>query len=139
MTDADHTPADRAPTVFDHLVELRSRLLRAVAGLLLVFVALLPVANRLYAFLAQPLLDKLPSGGYDVTLVGRRADALAACAAWFPPSPIAPVIALTVAGLALTGKQDHAGDAVGRPADAGPRAVGDRLRRQRGDLRILSR
>ena len=63
MTDADHTPADRAPTVFDHLVELRSRLLRAVAGLLLVFVALLPFANRLYAFLAQPLLDKLPSGG----------------------------------------------------------------------------
>ena len=59
MTRAD----DAAPTVFDHLVELRSRLLRAVTGLLLVFVALLPFANRLYAWLAQPLLDKLPKGG----------------------------------------------------------------------------
>jgi sec-independent protein translocase protein TatC len=54
---------DGAPTVFDHLVELRSRLLRAVTGLLLVFVALLPFANRLYGWLAQPLLDKLPKGG----------------------------------------------------------------------------
>ena len=51
------------PTVFDHLLELRSRLLRAVAGVLLVFVALLPFANRLYAWLARPLLEKLPAGG----------------------------------------------------------------------------
>ena len=42
--------------LLDHLIELRARLLRAVAGLLLVFVALLPFANRLYAWLAQPLL-----------------------------------------------------------------------------------
>ena len=51
------TPEGSAPTVFDHLVELRSRLLRAVAGLLLVLVALLPFANRLYGWVAQPLLD----------------------------------------------------------------------------------
>ena len=56
------TPEGSAPTVFDHLVELRSRLLRAVAGLLLVLVALLPFANRLYGWVAQPLLDKLPAG-----------------------------------------------------------------------------
>ena len=35
--------------LLDHLIELRSRLLRAVAGLLLLFVALLPFANRLYS------------------------------------------------------------------------------------------
>jgi Twin arginine targeting (Tat) protein translocase TatC len=63
MTRADDATPAATPTVFDHLVELRSRLLRAVAGLMLVFVALLPFANRLYGWLAQPLLDKLPKGG----------------------------------------------------------------------------
>src|SRR5690606_18000204 len=58
--------ADSAPdaSLIEHLVELRSRLLRAVAGLMLVFLALLPFANRLYAWLAQPLLDKLPEGAH---------------------------------------------------------------------------
>ncbi|MDI1252334.1 twin-arginine translocase subunit TatC [Thermomonas sp.] len=46
-----------------HLLELRSRLLRGVVGLLLVLAAMLPFANKLYALLAQPLLDKLPKGG----------------------------------------------------------------------------
>ena len=89
MTDADHTPADRAPTVFDHLVELRSRLLRAVAGLLLVFVALLPFANRLYAFLAQPLLDKLPSGGQLI--------AVEVASPFFAPIKLAFFVAVVVA------------------------------------------
>ena len=52
-----------APRLIDHLIELRARLLRAVAGLLVVFVALLPFGNKLYAWLAQPLLAKLPPGG----------------------------------------------------------------------------
>ena len=46
-----------------HLLELRARLLRGAAGLLLVLLALLPFANTLYGWLAQPLLDKLPAGG----------------------------------------------------------------------------
>lgn len=46
-----------------HLVELRSRLLRAVVAVLLVFGALFPFANRLYAMLATPLLERLPAGG----------------------------------------------------------------------------
>jgi sec-independent protein translocase protein TatC len=60
MQDADASPPSR---LIDHLIELRTRLLRATAGLVLVFVALLPFANRLYALLAQPLLEKLPKGG----------------------------------------------------------------------------
>lgn len=56
------TSADQRPLV-THLLELRSRLLRAVAGLLLVLLAMLPFANKLYGWLAQPLLDKLPQGG----------------------------------------------------------------------------
>jgi sec-independent protein translocase protein TatC len=49
--------------LIEHLVELRTRLLRAVAGFALVLVAILPFANRLYGWLAQPLVDKLPAGG----------------------------------------------------------------------------
>ena len=89
MTDADHTPADRASTVFDHLVELRSRLLRAVAGLLLVFVALLPFANRLYAWLARPLLEKLPAGGQLI--------AVEVASPFFAPIKLAFFVAVVVA------------------------------------------
>lgn len=46
-----------------HLIELRDRLLRIVIGLVVVFVALFPFANKIYALLAQPLLSKLPAGG----------------------------------------------------------------------------
>jgi len=46
-----------------HLIELRNRLLRIVAGLLLVFVAFFPFANDIYSLLAAPLLSKLPLGG----------------------------------------------------------------------------
>jgi len=59
----DAMAPDAEPRLIDHLVELRARLLRGIAGLLLVFVALLPFANRLYAWLAAPLLAKLPAGG----------------------------------------------------------------------------
>ena len=60
MTDAS---ADSERPLVAHLLELRSRLLRGVAGLVLVLLCLLPFANTLYALLAQPLLDKLPKGG----------------------------------------------------------------------------
>ncbi|MDP8568840.1 twin-arginine translocase subunit TatC [Methylophilus aquaticus] len=45
-----------------HLIELRNRLLRAVAGLLVVFIALFPFADKMYSLLAAPLLAKLPQG-----------------------------------------------------------------------------
>ncbi len=60
MTEAD---GDAERPLIAHLLELRSRLLRGAAGLLLVLLALLPFANTLYAWLAQPLLEKLPAGG----------------------------------------------------------------------------
>ncbi|KAB8315346.1 twin-arginine translocase subunit TatC [Tolypothrix campylonemoides VB511288] len=60
MHDAD---AAAEPRLIDHLIELRGRLLRGSAGLLVVFVALLPFANTLYGWFAKPLLDKLPPGG----------------------------------------------------------------------------
>ena len=50
-------------SLMEHLLELRTRLLRALAGLVAVLLVLLPFANKLYAWLAAPLLDKLPTGG----------------------------------------------------------------------------
>jgi sec-independent protein translocase protein TatC len=46
-----------------HLVELRSRLLKSVVAVLIVFICLFPWASNLYGLLAQPLLAKLPKGG----------------------------------------------------------------------------
>ncbi len=64
MSDVDPDAFDGAEIgLFAHLIELRVRLIRALAGLMLVFVCLLPFANRLYGWFAQPLLDKLPKGG----------------------------------------------------------------------------
>ena len=88
MTGTDEAAND-GPTVFDHLVELRSRLLRAVAGLMLVFVALLPFANRLYGYLAQPLLDKLPNGGQLI--------AVEVASPFFAPVKLAFFVAVVVA------------------------------------------
>lgn len=58
----------RADSLLAHLIELRARLLRSSIALLLVFVALLPFANDLYAWLAQPLLAKLPPGSHLVAI-----------------------------------------------------------------------
>lgn len=49
--------------LMSHLLELRLRMMRALLALGLVFAALLPLANELYAQLAEPLLRFLPEGG----------------------------------------------------------------------------
>ncbi|TAL89438.1 MAG: twin-arginine translocase subunit TatC [Rhodanobacter sp.] len=55
--------ADTVQTgLLTHLLELRTRLIKALATLLLLLVALVPVANRLYSLLAAPLVARLPHG-----------------------------------------------------------------------------
>ncbi|RRN53948.1 twin-arginine translocase subunit TatC [Pseudoxanthomonas sp. SGNA-20] len=54
---------DSESPLMEHLLELRARIMRALAGLVVLLLALLPFANRLYAWLAAPLLQKLPEGG----------------------------------------------------------------------------
>lgn len=49
-------------TLISHLVELRSRLLRAVLCLVLVAAALLPFSEQLYSMVAMPMIERLPSG-----------------------------------------------------------------------------
>lgn len=50
--------------LFSHLLELRTRLLKAVATIVLVLLALVPFANRLYSELAAPLVARLPQGAH---------------------------------------------------------------------------
>lgn len=52
----------KSVTLFDHLLELRTRLLRAVLGVILVFCSLVYFAQDIYQYLAQPLLQTMPSG-----------------------------------------------------------------------------
>lgn len=59
--DADNSGAE--PRLIDHLIELRARLLRAVVGLILVFLALMPFAADIYGVLARPMLAALPASG----------------------------------------------------------------------------
>ncbi len=45
-----------------HLVELRTRLVRAIVAVVIVLVVLFPWAKEIYAILAEPLLRTLPQG-----------------------------------------------------------------------------
>ena len=53
---------DRELSFLEHLVELRSRLLKACVAVLLVLLVLLPFSRKLYAMLAAPLTAVLPEG-----------------------------------------------------------------------------
>ena len=46
----------------EHLIELRSRLLKALLSVFLILLVLLPFSQRLYALLAAPLMAHLPAG-----------------------------------------------------------------------------
>lgn len=46
----------------EHLIELRSRLLKALLSVFLILLVLLPFSQRLYALLAAPLMARLPAG-----------------------------------------------------------------------------
>ena len=49
-------------TLFDHLLELRTRLLHAVLGVLVVFCCMIYFAQDIYQYVAQPLLEVMPTG-----------------------------------------------------------------------------
>ena len=72
-----------------HLLELRLRTMRALLALGLVFTALLPFANDLYARLAAPLLAHLPEGGQLV--------AVDVASPFFAPMKLTLFVALLVA------------------------------------------
>lgn len=51
---------DKEQPLVAHLMELRDRLLKAIVGILAVFLVLSPFANKIYTVLASPLLAHLP-------------------------------------------------------------------------------
>jgi len=55
------TNSEKQDSIVTHLMELRDRMIRIVAGLAVILVALLPFANELYSFVAEPLLRHLPA------------------------------------------------------------------------------
>lgn len=67
MSVAEQEPGEEA-TFFSHLIELRARLLKAILAVTAVLLCLLPFANKLYAWLAEPLLRNLPAGGQLVAI-----------------------------------------------------------------------
>ena len=85
MTEVD---GDGERPLITHLLELRARLLRGFVGLGLVLVCLLPMANRLYAELAKPLLAKLPAGSHII--------ATQVASPFFAPMKLAFFVALLV-------------------------------------------
>lgn len=90
MTTPDTPDADGSESsLFTHLLELRTRLLRAVVGVVLVLVALLPFNSTLYTWLATPLIARLPAG--------QQMIALNPAGAFFAPVKLTFFIALFVA------------------------------------------
>lgn len=57
--DEDEEQLEEA-TLVSHLIELRSRLMKAFIAVLIVFVCLAPFAERVFAIVAQPLMAQLP-------------------------------------------------------------------------------
>ncbi len=47
-------------TLLSHLIELRSRLIKIAAAVLVLFVALIPFAQKIFSVVSQPLIDVLP-------------------------------------------------------------------------------
>ncbi|UXI68609.1 twin-arginine translocase subunit TatC [Tahibacter amnicola] len=74
---------------FSHLIELRQRLLKGVVAVGLVLLALMPFANRLYNWLAKPLLHALPEGSKLV--------AIEVASPFFTPLKLAFCTALVIA------------------------------------------
>lgn len=63
-TGDNHEPEEQLEeaTLMSHLVELRDRLLRAVATVLVIFLCLAPFAGRIFTLVARPLMNQLPPG-----------------------------------------------------------------------------
>ena len=49
-------------TLVSHLVELRTCLIRSALSILLIFICLIPFAERIFTLIATPLMDRLPEG-----------------------------------------------------------------------------
>jgi len=88
-TEHDASEEGEGQSFISHLVELRERLLKAIFAVLLVLLVLLPFADRLFHFVAEPLLERLPQGSQMV--------AIEVASPFMTPVKLALVIALFLA------------------------------------------
>lgn len=56
------TTASSHSSLFDHLIELRTRLLRSVVAVLVVFAALFSFSDEIYSYVSEPLNKVMPEG-----------------------------------------------------------------------------
>lgn len=56
-------------TLLSHLVELRSRLLKVAAAVVVIFVALLPFSRKIFSLVSEPLREVLPGNAMIATQV----------------------------------------------------------------------
>jgi sec-independent protein translocase protein TatC len=68
-TNDDPESDDKKMPLLDHLIELRSRLLRCVIALFVAFIVCFYFADHLYAFLVQPLANILAEKGLDRRMI----------------------------------------------------------------------
>jgi sec-independent protein translocase protein TatC len=71
VTDAPQKPDEGLAegTLLSHLVELRSRLLKVAAAVIIEFIAMLPFARKIFEFVSEPLREVLPGGQMIATAV----------------------------------------------------------------------
>ncbi|OBT10169.1 twin arginine-targeting protein translocase TatC [Vibrio sp. UCD-FRSSP16_10] len=53
---------DSNQPLMSHLIELRTRLLRAISAVMVVFLCLIYFSGHIYEFVSAPLIDRLPEG-----------------------------------------------------------------------------
>ncbi len=88
MTEPVHEGAEEEGFL-SHLIELRSRLIRALTAVGVILLALLPFSNKLYTLLALPLLRHLPVGAHMI--------ATEVTTPFFVPMKVAMMAALMIA------------------------------------------
>jgi len=71
MTDSNGNPEPSSASpdeeleetsLISHLIELRSRLVKASVAVLVIFICLVPFAQQIFSLVADPLIDQLPEG-----------------------------------------------------------------------------
>lgn len=62
MPESSTDTHDQEQPLVEHLLELRTRLLKSIGSILLVFLALVYFSNNIYSFVALPIQELLPEG-----------------------------------------------------------------------------
>lgn len=80
---------DQELSLIDHLLELRTRLIRCVIAVGLCMIALLPFARKLYSLVSEPLVSRLPEGASMI--------AIDVVSPVFAPFKLAMILAILIA------------------------------------------